>query len=114
LLTITLQNKTASRLKTGLFSFLGWYHAGRSYDEASLKLKLVLDQRRDYENFLMLGLTATAYRADQINLGVMFPEILERGGQVTYFYGTLQAIRDKFLCPFNAYLLETGHDISSF
>lgn len=65
------------------------------------------------EHVKVVGCTATHYRADGVSLGVLFPEVAERN-ELTYYYATVQGIRDGYLSPFDAYTIETQLDISGF
>lgn len=61
-------------------------------------------------NTLLLGVTATAHRLDNKPLhGTDQRAIYD---EVTYEYGILQGVEDKFLCPIRAVYVETNLDLS--
>lgn len=61
--------------------------------------------------YKMTTVTATHRRADMKSVGIFLPDIGERR-KPTYYYGIRQAIADKYLAPFDPYILETKTDIS--
>ncbi len=57
------------------------------------------------KDLLTLGVTATAFRADEKAVTMMFPKIMDRN-RFTYFYPIKKAITDGFLAPMRNYMVK--------
>lgn len=76
-------------------------------DEAHLSAAATWTKVIEHFNFeLLIGLTATPYRADGVSLSNLFDEI-------TFERDIAWGIKNKYLCELDAYRVKTGTDISS-
>jgi superfamily II DNA or RNA helicase len=107
-----VQSMTDKRIKLlGSFDIICIDEVHHYVDNTFMKKVLsVVDNSPDYR---MVGCTATHYRADGKSLGMLFEDI-EKRRDLTYVYTIVQAIRDGWLAPFDAYLVEAELNISKF
>lgn len=74
-------------------------------DECDLFLSRTFRMPLDYFEFdLLLGLTATPYRSDNVLMTDVFDEII-------YEYTLEQAVKDGYLCELNAIVIKTSTDL---
>ena len=74
-------------------------------DECDLFLSRTFRMPLDYFEFdLLLGLTATPYRTDNVLMTDVFEEII-------YEYTLEQAVKDGYLCELNAIVIKTSTDL---